>query len=422
MFSLKKFLSITIALLLLVSVVACVPFDEDGGESLYEDDSDKAADSDNGSENNSENNSENDSEKDSETDSKKESEKDSESESESETKKETLVMGEGKSIDIYLIAGQSNAAGCTKITNFNAAYEWAPELKEGYTNIHYAGNSRNNSGGVRDTDRPWQKTTLGLGIYLGNSNRYVGPEAGMAKALSVYYNEETGKEAGFIKYAFGGSSLLNSTTGSTHQDGNWVSPSYSRYLGKFNYGATVTGQMYRNLLAQVEKNLLELYEYGGYTEININGLYWMQGCANKSNPSQYKIAFEYFCKDIRADLSSLALELTGGESDLGAADMPIIVGTISQTQNLTSASTEGVNIKFIEMQKKLPETIENCYVVDNSQYPITRWNTTTGKAEIVGSDQWHWNQADALTIGENVGKLILDELLISDEQGETEAE
>ena len=403
----KKSVAIVLAALLLLSVVACV----DGAD-----------------ENESEAQSESDFESVSESGSEKETSKkhETQKETESETEKETLVMGEGKSIDIYLIAGQSNAAGCTKITNFNAAYEWAPELKEGYSNIHYAGNSRNNSdAAVRDTDRPWQKTTLGLGIYLGNSNRYVGPEAGMAKALSVYYNEETGKEAGFIKYAYGGSSLFDDTAGSTAKDGNWVSPSYSRYLGKFNYGSSVTGQMYRNFLEQVERNLLELYEYGGYTEINIKGLYWMQGCANKGNPREYKIAFEYFCTDIRADLSSLALRLTGGESDLGAANVPIIVGTLSQTQNLTSASTESVNIAFIEMQKKLPETIENCYVVDNSQYPITRWNSTTNRAEIVGSDQWHWNQADALTIGENVGKLILDEILnteVADAESEATVE
>ena len=403
---LKKITAIILTALMLFSAVACIP--EDGeNEDRSESNSESASESDTGKN----------------KDSEKNPEKESEKQSESETEQETLVMGEGKSIDIYLIAGQSNAAGCTKITDRDAAYLWAPELENGYTNIHYAGNSRNNSSGVRDRDLPWQKTTLGLGIYLGGSTKYVGPEAGMAKALSVYYNEETGREAGFIKYAFGGSSLLNDTTGSTAKDGNWVSPSYSRYLGKWNYGATVTGQMYRNFIDQVEKNLLELYEYGGYTEINIKGLYWMQGCANKSKPAEYKIAFEYFCSDVRADLSKLTLALTGGKSDLGAADMPIIVGTISQTQNLTSANTEEVNNTFIEMQKKLPETIENCYVLDNSQYPITSWNATTGKAEIVGSDQWHWNQADALEIGENVGKLILNDILkVNNTDTETESE
>jgi hypothetical protein len=320
-----------------------------------------------------------------------------------------------KSIDVYLIAGQSNAAGCTKVTDPNGAYLYAPELEQGYPSIHYAGNSRNNSNGVRDRDLPWQKVTLGLGVALGDTTSYVGPEAGMAKALSAYYNPETGREAGLIKYAFGGSSLLNKTTGSTHQDGNWVSPSYAAALGVANYDTAVTGRMYRNFLAQVEKNLSELYEYGGYTHINIKGLYWMQGCADRSGPTAYQRAFLFLSSDVRADLSKGALKVTNNKSDLGASEMPIIVGTISQTQNLTSATTEAVNAAFIEMQTGLPNIVENCYVVNNSQFVITRWNATAGAAEILGSDQWHWNQADALAIGESVGRLIVEELLTSEE-------
>jgi hypothetical protein len=69
----------------------------------------------------------------------------------------------------------------------------------------------------------------------------------------------------------------------------------------------------------------------------------------------------------------------------------------------------------IEMQTGLPNIVENCYVVNNSQFVITRWNATAGAAEILGSDQWHWNQADALAIGESVGRLIVEELLTSEE-------
>ena len=86
--------------------------------------------------------------------------------------------------------------------------------------------------------------------------------------------------------------------------------------------------------------------------------------------------------------------------------MPIIVGTISNTQNLTSLSTESVNRTFIELQKSFATKIENCYVVDNSEYVITKWEN--GSQIIVGSDQWHWNQNDMLNIGVNVGETMLD--------------
>ena len=100
--------------------------------------------------------------------------------------------------------------------------------------------------------------------------------------------------------------------------------------------------------------------------------------------------------------------MTGGD-DRGAAEMPIVVGTISQTQNLEYPRAESVNLEFIAMQKKLPDSVTNCRVVDNSQYAISRYDESTGTVNTdgLGSDQWHWNQADQLEIGYNVGKAFL---------------
>ena len=145
-------------------------------------------------------------------------------------------------VNVLLIAGQSNASGTSKVTNAAAAYEWAPGLKDGYSHVLYAGNSRSSK---KDRDLPWQKTTLGLGIDI-DSSTYIGPEAGMAKALSSYYNEETGKTAGIIKYAVGGSSLQNKTSGTPHSYGNWVSPSYAEHLDVSYVSTSATGKLYRN--------------------------------------------------------------------------------------------------------------------------------------------------------------------------------
>ncbi len=316
---------------------------------------------------------------------------------ESEKKEEELSE---KSIDIYLIAGQSNATGYSKISDCEAAYAWAPELENGFSNIHYAGNSRSNGGTNRDRDIDWQKVCLGLGA---NSDLF-GPEAGMAKAMSEYYNEESGRHAGFIKYAYGGSSLLNRTEGGTHSDGNWVSPSYKATLGESVVDG-VTGKMYENFLEQVARNISELEDYGGYTTIRICGLYWMQGCTDREDPIEYETAFAYFAEDIRNDLSAIVKEYTGSDDDCGASEMPIVVGTISQTHDLISPETEEVNIEFIEIQKGFSMMIDHCYVVDNSAYPITKWEN--GNKLIPGSDRYHWNQEDALAIGANVGELLL---------------
>ncbi len=134
----------------------------------------------------------------------------------------------------------------------------------------------------------------------------------------------------------------------------------------------------------------------------------MQGENDRNEPDEYAVAFGYFASDIRRDVAKILRSMTGGD-DRGAADMPIFVGTISQTQNLEYPRAESVNLEFIAMQKKLPDAVTNCYVVDNSQYAISRYDANTGKVNTVGlgSDQWHWNQADQLEIGYNVGRAFL---------------
>ena len=42
-------------------------------------------------------------------------------------------------IDLYLIAGQSNASGTTNVADKTAAYEVDPQLENGFSNVLYAG-------------------------------------------------------------------------------------------------------------------------------------------------------------------------------------------------------------------------------------------------------------------------------------------
>lgn len=328
-----------------------------------------------------------------------------------ENENATVFSREGKVMDIYFIAGQSNAIGHTKISDRAAAYAWAPELENGYTNVLTAGLSRWDTADGNYTTRryDWQKTTLDLGVSASGK---IGPEAGMAKALSAYYNSESGRTAGLIKYGHGGTSLLTEVTDSTtgsNRFGTWVSPSYASRLGlnKYQYQGGKTGALYREFLKVIREQLTALAAEG-YTNVNIKGLYWMQGENDREKPDAYKTAFRLFASDIRRDIAEIVRELTGGD-DRGAADMPIYVGTISQTQNLNHAGAEAKNLAFIAMQKKLPEEVTNCYVVDNSGFVISRYDAerNTVDATGLGSDQWHWNQQDQLTIGYNVGQAML---------------
>ena len=310
-----------------------------------------------------------------------------------------------KTLDIYIIAGQSNANGSTKISDKNAAYTFAPELEDGFSHVHYAGNS-----GTQSNAKNWQPVTLGF----GKSTEHMGPEAGMAKALSEYYNEDTGRHAGLIKLARGGTSLLNDKSGS-NADGNWVSPSYAKQLGiRFAYP---TGGLYNFLLNEVEQRIMEALEYGdyGFTSVRIMGLYWMQGCQDRDYLDKYRVALPLFVSDLRADLSAFMKHMTGTDNDLGASDMPFVIGTISETYDLSSATAQETNRKFIAQQKAFCDPnselyVGNCYTVDNSQYSVSRYNPDTGKAEKLShaTDKYHWGQADALKIGENAGKKLLE--------------
>ncbi len=317
------------------------------------------------------------------------------------TESATEEVDYSKVIDIYIIAGQSNAVGCTA-ANFNQLYTDAPKLSVGVPNVHYAGNSRDGVETLINRELKWQLTKAGF----GRTANHIGPEAGMAIALSEFYNKETGRNAGIIKFAHGGTSIRNITNGmNTH--GNWVSPSYAAELKVAFKGAT--GGLYRGLLDQVERNISELEEYGGFTTVNIKGLYWMQGESDRNATTDYKKSFPLLVNDLRKDISEIMLEFTGGESDCGASEMKIFIGSISNGYCIENKRTEvALNKPFIKMQKNFLETIENCVFVDNTEYAITKWDDATNKVIVLGSDQHHWNSKDMFEIGKNVGKLMIE--------------
>lgn len=194
---------------------------------------------------------------------------------------------EEKEIDIYFIAGQSNASGYS-VFNFNTAVEDNPNFGYGFSNIWYAGDaeSTGSDNAVAHRDLGWQLARIGQGASVNKFD----PEAGMAEALSSYYNSDSGKVAGFIKYAHGGTALLDNISGENASNGNWVSLSYEATISPQSPG-NLTGGLYRDFLAQVQKNVAQLRMLG-YTTINFKGLFWMQGESDKGNPTEYEKAFK----------------------------------------------------------------------------------------------------------------------------------
>lgn len=309
-----------------------------------------------------------------------------------------------QSIDIYLIAGQSNAAGYTLYARNTLANLWS-RCQVGSPNVLYIGSADStanvntaNVSTIKNEVKHW--TTAHAGQGKGES--YIGTEVGMAKILAEKYykydaatNED--KVAGIIKFAHGGTSLFNNTSGENAADGNWVPPSYAQQKG-WTYSG-LTGGLYRKLLAQVESGIEKLADLG-YNDIHIKGLFWMQGEADRGNPAEYEIALNYFIDDIRRDLGEIVNE------DL--SDMAIMIGEISETAGSAEAATVATNRTFIEMQRRVAAARDNVYVIASGKYHVNWLENGVNKN---AQDAWHWSTSDIFHIGVEVGECILDHVL-----------
>ena len=303
---------------------------------------------------------------------------------------ETKPSKKEKSIDLYIIAGQSNASGYTTINKTELASLWS-HYQTGVDTVLYTGRANSDEG----VEIGWTTAKAGQ----GKSTDCMGVEVGMAKVLSEnYYNTQNsnGTVAGIIKFAHGGTSLLNNTQKS---QGNWISPTYASRLG-LNYTG-LTGELYRGLLDQVEKSVTKL-KVNGYTVINLKGVFWMQGEDDRGYPTEYKTAFKYFVKDLRQDLGEIM------KTDL--SKLPIMIGEISQTFAGADAGNVATNEKFIAVQRRLAVELSNVYVIASGQYEINHWNAQTQKSEN-GQDPYHWTTKEIFAIGELVGRCIVDQIL-----------
>ena len=340
-----------------------------------------------------------------------------------------------KEIDIYFVAGQSNAGGTTKIIDAAALEADNPALVTGTRPyIMYAGNSAGNTPDNTVT-YDWCDVRVGLGC----STSHMGPEVGMAKVFSSYYNKESGKVAGIIKFAHGATGLCN-TEANTKPDaegryaGNWSPPSYVPHAPD-DPALSYKGFLYRGFIAEARTRLNALKAMG-FDKINVKGLYWMQGCndtwrytedANSPAHYFYSTAFKCLVEDFRKDLKDIMQTVQGNYG--GAQNMPFFIGTISPTYSLGSAkqgetfdddgtlldTAKKRNDPFIAMQKQLAIDNANCYIVDNGAYPTVTYvieNEGMPNQKViytmVGTDQSHWGQDACYEVGKNVGNLMLE--------------
>lgn len=190
--------------------------------------------------------------------------------------KDVVPNGFGKEAKVIILAGQSNAAGCSRddYLKKNVTAEKYAEYERGYDNVYinyYASATNESSGFVKSS------------VRQGEGGICFGPELGLAEKLNELYPDET---FFIIKYAWGGTNLYE----------QWRSPS----------GGNM-GPLYNGFIEYVNTSIryLELKNY----EVNIEAMCWMQG-ESDSLEEQHAVDYEQnllnFISDVRGDFSEYA--------------------------------------------------------------------------------------------------------------------
>ena len=193
--------------------------------------------------------------------------------------RDTLLDGRGKTARVILLAGQSNAAGCSRNSYLksNLPAEVYADYEDGFDNVYI--NSKityytNDTGA-------FVKTNTGM----GDADYLFGPEVGIAARL----NERFPNEVFFIiKYAWSGSSMPLI----------WESPSTNGEAG----------QLYTPFVQHVH-NSIRYLEYKNYN-VQIDGLCWMQGesdaMGEEIDAYNYRTYLGNFVNDIRNEFDDYA--------------------------------------------------------------------------------------------------------------------
>ena len=279
---------------------------------------------------------------------------------------ENATAGSEKIINVYLIAGQSNAVGYGMDTNKTIANS-DPRFVQGFDNVLYYASLERWGGAAVDVE--FQPVTLGLGVAADRS----GAEIGIASAIA-----DNGEMNAIIKCAQGATHLYPDTQYDVSINyGTWTSPSYiEKYNLDLSENAKI-GYMYTRFENTV-KDGLELLIAEGYTPV-IKGVWWMQGEAEMftiTMASAYKELYETLINDTRNMLS----QVTGYD----CSETPFICGLPKWNTNNSPAPTYQETVR--QAMKTVAGSMTNVGYVDCM--PLNQ------------HDDWHFDAQGQKTLGE----------------------
>ncbi len=275
---------------------------------------------------------------------------------------------QGQRIDMYLIAGQSNASGNSR----NIA---APAVQEAL----YIGEREEAVGSSGMFCRNDVSTGLGINAEM------MGPEYGLAAGLKQYYSPA--QPACIFKTAAGGTTLTDVVSGALPERfGNWYPR--SMWDSPEHDGNSRTGYLYYRFIRNFEA-AYNLLKEKGYSPV-VKAFCWMQGESDRGQPMLYEQLIKTFITDMREDIG----KITGVDQ----SGLLFIMGEISLT--FSSYSDMSANENFIEMQRRVAASANPAKVatVKSSELYIND-RGANGSSVVVGSDRYHWSGADMNTLG-----------------------
>lgn len=265
-------------------------------------------------------------------------------------------------LDIYLLAGQSNASGSTRIATAGEGERDANT----YRNVWYYYSRQDVDGTNQASRMDYRPVTEGLGY----DEEHIGPELGMARVLNEKYTGS--RKALILKVAAGGTSLLmNERTMSNWgqsgqkyflQRGSWYPSSLKD--GEPMDSVSPTGFLTRQLRRTIDTVYRELLEKGFLPEnIRFKALCWMQGEEDRSHTRNYYTYFPAFAEEIRGQIT----ETTGTDHSA----MPVIMGEISESFSSASRDSLETNRKFNDVLHRLADENPSFTVIPTGQYQLT---------------------------------------------------
>ena len=327
-------------------------------------------------------------------------------------------------VDVYFIAGQSNASGYTYFSrnildpktnegclnvSTNISDDRIDAYKAGFDNVLYMGRADSNYFNELTPVKP------GMGI----STSQFGAELGLAEVLDPIY-DGTNKKAVIIKYALGGSSIIGIAGNSA---GNWCAPSY-----KEKHNVTIEGaDLYAGMVGTsnneysdgfIWKALMEMYN-SGYKTVNLKGLLWAQGEAECNNKmyTKHQEGFECFIKDFRENLttiSELAMTKKANFNISDASELDCLISEVcpsfANSQELSDHTSSNAYINsVINQQRAIAKNDENVVTMTTHEYLIREDKAgmaSLDRSKSYCNDYYHYNADDMIDIGNRAAEIM----------------